>query len=216
MSFFKFLQGIGDRLGILETVSVPGTKAVTQIQTRNVSLGELMTEIKSGAIRSLAESPADLSLSFEKIFESAGIAPNPDGWTIEKLKQWISSGSCAGKPREEAQKLVLEFLKAEGVPIETIVKDAVARDQALDSFEAFAGHKIDARLETQKRKLQEAEARIVLLREECAALEQEMKLDEEAWADWKKRKREKEKDLALTVSYIVDHPVITTENVKNG
>jgi hypothetical protein len=209
MSIVKFIQGIGDRLGVLESVTVSETTRVTRIQTRSVSLRELVSEIKSGEVRALADSPAELSVPFEKIFETAGISSDPGEWTIDKLKQLISSKSLENKPREEIQRSVLDQLKSENVPVEKIVKDAMARDQALDSFESSVGDKMRARMESGKRQLQELELRIQDLQKESAALEKALKSDEEKWKEWRRLKREQERDLASTVGYIIDHPVIT-------
>ena len=38
-----------------------------------------------------------------------------------------------------------------------------------------------------------------------------MKADEEKWREWKKHKRARERELASMVGYIVDHPVITSD-----
>lgn len=208
----KLLQGIGDRLGILETVTVPGATPAARIQTRSVSLRELESEIKSGEVRALADSPAELSVPFEKIFETAGISSNPQDWTIEKLKRVVSGESLKDKPREEIQQAVLHMLNSEGVPAEKIVKDAMARDQAMDSFEAFVRDKMQARLETCKRKRMEIQSRIQDLQEENKALEKSLETDGEKWREWRKHKRAREQELAMLVGYIVDHSVITIDD----
>jgi hypothetical protein len=211
MSFVRLLQGIGDRLGILETAPADGSPAAMRIQTRSVSLQELTGEIKSGAVQSLADAPAELAVPFERIFEAAGISANPQDWTTDRLKQVIADEPCRNKPRAEAQKAVLALLNAAGISPEIIVKDAMARDQALDAYEIFARDKMQSRKETRKKKLFAAESRIRDLQEECRTLEKTMKDDEEKWNEWKKNKRARERELASIVSYIVDHKVITSE-----
>jgi hypothetical protein len=212
MSFVKFLQGIGDRLGILERVEVPGTPPTARIQTRSISLRELASAIKSDEIRTLADSPTELSVPFEKIYETAGISSNPQDWTIERLKQVLSGESLKNKPREEVQKSVLDLLNSEGVPVEKIVKDAVARDQALDSFETFVREKMQIRMETCKNRKMELESRIRDLQEENRALEKALKADEEKWREWRMQKRAREQELATLVGCVVDHIVITLDN----
>ena len=215
MSFMKLLQGIGDRLGILETVATPGATPAARIQTRSVSLRELESEIKSGEVRALADSPAELSVPFEKVYETAGISSNPQDWTIERLKQFISSESLNNKSRAEVQQVVLSLLHSEGVPVEKIVKDAMARDQAMDSFEVFVREKMQARMETCKKMRIEIESRIQDLQEENKALDQSIKNDEEKWREWRMHKRKREQELAMLVGYIVDHSVITLDE-DNG
>jgi hypothetical protein len=211
MSFVKFLQGIGDRLGILERVEVAGSSATARIQSR-----ELASEIKSDEIRALADSPTELSVPFERIYETAGITSDPQDWTIERLKQVLSAESFKNKPHEEVQKSILDLLNSEGVPVEKIVKDAMARDQALDSFEAFVREKMQTRMETCKNRKMELESRIRNLQEENKALETALKADEEKWREWRKHKREREQELAALVSCVVDHLVITLDNEDRG
>ena len=211
MSFVRFLQGIGDRLGILETAPADGSRAAVRIQTRSVSLHELTGEIKSSAVQSLADAPAELAVPFERIFEAAGISANPQDWTTDRLKQVLADEPCRNKPRAEAQKAVLALLNSAGISPEIIVKDAMARDQALDAYETFARDKMQSRMETRKKKLFAAESRMRDLQEECRTLEKTMKDDEEKWHEWKRHKRARERELASIVSYIVDHKVITSE-----
>ncbi len=212
MSFFKFLEGVGDRLGILETGSNPGATPHVRIQTRVVTLKELMIEIKSGEVRALADSPAELTVPFETIFETAGISSDPKEWTIDRLKQLIASELFQNKSREEVRRAVLDLLNAEGVPVEKVVKDAIARDQALDSFETHARKKMQERVDACKRRLLEIESQIKDFQQERAGLEERLKADEERWREWKKQKRACERELASAASYIVDHPVITTDD----
>jgi hypothetical protein len=212
MTFIKLLQGIGDRLGILESVETVETTRVTRIQTRIVSLRELAGEIHSGEVQALADSPAELDIPFEKIFEAAGIASKPEDWTVDRLKQVIAGETGKQKSHEEVQKSVLKLLASEGVPVETLVKDAMARDQALDSFESRVNEKMQDRRKVCKKRLLEIELQIKDLREESARLEAGLKTDEGKWHNWKKLKRAREQDLASTASYIIDHPVITTDD----
>jgi hypothetical protein len=212
MSFVKFLQGIGDRLGILETISVSSPTEAVRIQTRIVTLQELAGEIRSGEVCALADSPAELGISFDEIFKTAGIASNPEDWTIDRLKRLIAGAPFKNLAHEEIQKKVLDLLSSEGVSAEVIVKDAMARDQALDSFEACVSEKMRERREAYKKRSLEIELQINDLQAERARLGEQMERDEAAWREWKKLKRAHERELASLASYIIDHPVITTDD----
>jgi chromosome segregation ATPase len=214
MTFFKLLQGIGDRLGILETTSNPESALVSRIQTRSVSLRELASEIRSIEVRDLADGPAELMIPFEKIFEAAGISSKPENWTIDRLKGVVENESCKQKPREEVQRRVLELLASEGVSTETLIKDAIARDQALDSFQSRADEKMHERRQSCKNRLLEIEQQIKDLEAERGTLEESLKAEEDKWREWKKKKRANERELASLTSYIVDHPVITMDEEK--
>ena len=214
MTFFKLLQGIGDRLGILETTSNPESAPVSRIQTRSVSLRELASEIRSIEVRDLADGPAELMIPFEKIFEAAGISSKPENWTIDRLKGVVENESCKQKPREEVQRRVLELLASEGVSTEMLIKDAIARDQALDSFQSRADEKMHERRQSCKNRLLEIEQQIKDLEAERGTLEESLKAEEDKWREWKKKKRANERELASLASYIVDRPVITMDEEK--
>jgi len=189
MSFLKFLHGIGDRLGILEAVPSAEAAPAARIQTRSLTLTELSSEIRSGEVESLAHTGSKLTFDFEKIFERAGVPKGPESG-IERLKQLVSSESSRGGSKEDVKKAIVEILTSEGIIIEEVVKEALARDKALDQFEAFAGEKV--------RKLQQ----------EAAELNSQL-------GEWRKRKRVHEQELATIVGYVVDHPVITTEHIDD-
>lgn len=212
MSFIEFLQGIGDKLGILETVKVPGATPQTRIQTRSVSLRELAIEIRAGEIRALADSPEELTVPAEKVFEAAGICLTPVSRTINKIKEIIESDACRGKPREAVQKAVLECLASEGIPAEILIKDAIARDQALDSFESRLQERMQNRRQSCRNRSLEIEQQIKSLQSEQASLEADLNTDEVRWHEWMKLKRAYERELATLAGYIVDHPVITTDS----
>jgi hypothetical protein len=212
MSIIKFLQGIGDRLGILESVSNPEVTPHRRIQTRTVTIKELAGEIKSGEVHDLAASLEDSAIPFEKIYEAAGISTKADDWTINRLGRLIADEHSKNKSREEIQVAVLDALRSESVQVETIVKDAIARDQALDSFEACAGDKIKDQVGACKKRLMEIETEIRNLQEKSSALQEKMKENEERWRDWKKRKRASEREMASALGYIIDQPIVTTDD----
>jgi len=212
MSLFKFLQGVGDRLGILEPVPNPGNTSPVRVQTRTVTLQELTVEIRSNEIRSLAESPSEFAVTFERIYESAGIPSSPEGWTIDRLQQLVAADPFKNKPPEEVRKSVLDRLSAEGVSAESIVKDAIARDRALDSYESIMREQMQEKREACERRLLEIESRIEELMEEKGSLTEKLRADDEKWREWKNRKRAHERELAQAASYIVDHAVITEDD----
>jgi hypothetical protein len=210
MSFLKFLEGIGDRLGILEAVSKSGN-APTAIQKRTLTLKDLTSEIRSGEVRALAELQAELTIPFDSIFQSAGVSLGTKGWTVDKLQQFVTSEPLRNKSKEEIQKSVLDRLNSDGVPVEEVVRDAIARDQALDSFEAMVRAKMENRLEERHRRIQEIQSQIIKLQEESAELSNTIKAEEEKWREWEKLKRARERELASVLGYIVDHAVISTD-----
>lgn len=211
MTLMELLESLGDRLGILERAEQKSPKATVVIQTRSVTLAELKAEIHSEEVQSLSELPAELSIPFEKIFQSAGVAPGSHGWTIEKLRQLLQTEAFKKLGREAAQKQILDVLNAEKVLPEDLIKDAVARDKALDAFEAFARKKMEDREAARERKMAELGARIQELQKECDHWKAQAKSDQETWQEWCQRKRRQEHDLAWTVGFLIDRTVITTD-----
>jgi len=130
------------------------------------------------------------------------------------LKGVVENESCKQKPREEVQRRVLELLASEGVSTEMLIKDAIARDQALDSFQSRADEKMHERRQSCKNRLLEIEQQIKDLEAERGTLEESLKAEEDKWREWKKKKRANERELASLASYIVDRPVITMDEEK--
>jgi O-methyltransferase involved in polyketide biosynthesis len=126
----------------------------------------------------------------------------------------VENESFKQKPREEVQRRVLELLASEGVSTEMLIKDAIARDQALDSFQSRADEKMHERRQSCKNRLLEIEQQIKDLEAERGTLEESLKAEEDKWREWKKKKRANERELASLASYIVDRPVITMDEEK--
>ncbi len=216
MTFLKYLQGIGDRLGILEISETRGSKPAGKIQTRTVTLAELASEIQSANVQALADSPAELKISFKNIFEAAGILSPSGKWSIETVIRFVSSEPLKNQPREKIQETLLKKMKADNAQAEDIVKSAIARDLALDSYENSAREKVITRGEARKTKIRDLESEIRDLQGQISRLEEKERLDEEMWTAWLNRKRAYERELAAAVSYVVDHPVISTDGDPKG
>jgi hypothetical protein len=212
MGFLKLLQGIGDRIGILEAVSAPGAKPGERIRTRIVTLEELACEIRSVEVRALADEPAEITSPPEKIFETAGIAPGPSAWSVDRLKDFIQSELGKNKSRGEIQKSVLGAMNSDGATAGDVVKDAVSRDRALDAFEESAEAKMHERAEAVEKRIRDLESKAEQLRQEADGIKKKFEAQKDEWKEWKRQKRAYEKQLASVIAYIVDHKVITTDD----
>ena len=206
MNLIELLRALGDRLGIVELRQPASPARPAKIQTRTISLNELLIEIRQEEVRVLAERPAELSIAFEQIFATAGVKAAAHGWTVDRLKQLLKTEQFQSKDRLEAQKAVLSILANEKVAVEEVVKDAVARDQALDAFETFVREKMERRKAARARKLAEQESRIRTLQEELDRLRSEALEDEEHWRQWQQKKEAAERELAWAVGYLIDRP----------
>ena len=209
MKLMDALAALGDRLGILEVASKSSSKETAKIQTRTITLVDLMAEIRGQEIQALAESPAELSISFDAVYDSAGVKAPPHGWTVERLKQLVPLDSDGAANKLAIQRRLLEVLADQKVDVSEIVKDAVARDSALDAFEACVGKKVEERLAVRERQIAELEAKLQALHSEVSALKAKNEIEQRAWQDWRKRKRDAEVELARVVAYLIDGSVIT-------
>jgi len=212
MRLTELLESLGDRLGILEKAAGNATPAGSKIQTRSISLEELKSEIRSEEVQALADLPAELSVPFDKIMEAAGIEPGPHGWTIERLRRLLMTDEFKSLTREEAQKRILGVLSAQKVKTEELVKDAVARDRAIDAFERTARQKMENRMAARERQIAETEAKAAELQKDAARLKEQASADQSKWREWRKNKRAFEKDLASSVAYLIEGQVITTDD----
>jgi hypothetical protein len=213
MGLFDQLQNLGRRLKIIEPGPAKSGRQVVKIPTRSVTLNELAGEVKSGDVQALADMPVELSMEFEKVFQAGGIKSGPSGWTIERLTQLLRTDSFKNLDRAAVQKALLAKLAEEKIPAEELVKDAVARDQALDAFEKLAGEKLGLRHAARDRKITEKESQIKVLQEECRRLKDEDKSDDQNWKKWRRKKSDYEKELAWAVGYLLEKPVISVEDV---
>lgn len=209
MGVISWLSSIGSTLGLVRVVEVADPKAPDKLTTRSVTLKDLAAEIRSQEVQNLAEMPAELGVTFDRIFEAAGIKPASHGWTIERLRTLLATDQFKAMDRPAVQQAVLGLLATEKAQVDDLIKDAVARDQAIDAYEGFAKTRLDARADTRRRRIAEIESQIRQLQDEIARLHEESKMDEQRFCDWRRRKIAYEKELAATISCLLDKPVVT-------
>ncbi len=191
------LRKLGDRLGIVELSPESQPSVPVKIQTRAVTLAELTMTIQITEVRELAELPAELSIPFDDVFKAAGIQTSPTGWTVDRLQEFLNSDRIRRMDRADVQRETLNMLAAEKVDTADLIKDAISRDQALDAF-------ADSILKKRTRWLGEK-------RQEIQALEEEIAAEEKKWNDWRRKKRQREQDMARAVGYLIDKPVISID-----
>src|SRR5215831_3150530 len=206
MNLLGALRRLGDRLGIIELSHDPQQPSVpVKVETRTITLAELIMTIQIAEVRELAELPAELSVSFEDVFKAAGIEAPPGGWTVDRLIEFVNTERISKIDHADAQRETLSMLAAEKVDTAAVVKDAIFRDQALDAFEESISKKRQ-QWRTEKEEL------IAELKEQLQQLEQEINAEDTKWKEWRRRKRQRELDMARAVSYLIDQPVISIED----
>jgi flagellar motility protein MotE (MotC chaperone) len=203
MNLLDMLRRLGDRLGLLELAPDPEQpSSPVKVQTRSITLEELIMTIQIMEVRELAAQPAELLVSFDKIFEAAGIQAPTNGWTVDRLLNFLSTERIRHMNHDEAQRETLNTLAAEKVDAADVVKDAISRDRALDAFEESVVKKRQ-QWQTERTKL------LAQLKERQRQLEQEIDAEEKKWREWRRQKRQRELDMARAVGYLIDKPVIS-------
>src|SRR5881397_1557693 len=115
MSILDRLHELGERLRILEARPQAKAAKPVKIPTRTVTLAQLTTEIRQDELRALADLTAELSVSFEKVFDAAGIKLPAHGWNAARLKQLLDTEQFKGMERTGLQKSILNILAKEKV-----------------------------------------------------------------------------------------------------
>ncbi len=213
MGLLERLRSAGGRLGLLVVTESESAEDVgpVKIETRTIRVTELVAEIRDEAVRSLADAPAEMGVPFDDVCAAAGVAPQEHGWTVGRLQELLESGVFAGKDRGTISRAVLNQLRADGCPVEDVVRDAIARDRAVDAYAEHVARKLEERAAARARASDEIEARIRELRDAQRALVDETAEDRDRLRAWRSRKRAFESRMAAALSYLLSDPVVTID-----
>jgi hypothetical protein len=214
VGLFEKLQALGCQLKLVQVI--PQTKtAPEKIATRNVTLRELTTQLHAENMRVLAESPVELTIAYEKVFESAGIQGLSNGWCAEQLVQLLQSKPHKEMDRKALQLAVLEKLAAGNVTAQELIKDAVAKDQALDAFEDFVGKKMKDRFSARQMRMVEIEKEITVLRQEQMRLGQEDQGETRQLSEWQRKKGDYEKEILEAVDFLISCKELASDKTNS-
>jgi len=83
-------------------------------------------------------------LPMEDIYRTAGITNTQRGYAITKVVKMLRSEHLNGLPNETRRAAVLMALDAAGVAVEDVLRDAKARQDAIDSYEAHQRKQAEA------------------------------------------------------------------------
>ncbi|MFZ0277540.1 MAG: hypothetical protein WA254_12055 [Candidatus Sulfotelmatobacter sp.] len=98
---------------------------------------------KSAAAREVPNFQVEL-LAMEDIYRAAGIMLPRKGYSIKKVVEMLNSAHICGLPKEMKRVALLMALDAAGVPIDEVLRDAEARRDAMDSYEAAERKQVEA------------------------------------------------------------------------
>ena len=83
-------------------------------------------------------------LPMEDIYRTAGIMNPRKGYSINKVVEMLHSEHIRGLSKEMRRAAVLMALDAAGIPIDQVLQDAKARQNALDAYEAEQRKQVEA------------------------------------------------------------------------
>jgi hypothetical protein len=211
MPLWDRLCELGSRLRIIQVAAPPDAKPLSKVPMRTVTLANLAAEVRVEQVRALADAPAELSLPFEQICRAAGAQPPAHGWTVPKLIKLLRNKGLGNISRPAAQGKLVSYLASAQAPVEDLVKDAVARDQAVDKFAAFLKQKVEQRQRERNQRLAALTAQIKDLQAEAERLKGEIAAEQQCYVQWRRRKLAHEKELAWAISFLLDKPVVSVD-----
>lgn len=213
MSLIATLRDLGARLGLMQVERAAAPAAPARIATRTLTLDELHLAVPDPArlaalaVTRCAAPPSDLALPFAAIDEAAGVAVPAHGWDALRVAAFLARPELAGASREQAQGALLAALQAASAPPEDVVRDACARDQALDGFAQAAHAELVRRRGLRRTRSEQIAAARAALDAEAAALAAQDHDDAVRWRSWWQAKLAREHALAAAAGMVLDQPL---------
>ncbi len=156
---------------------------------------------------------------FPAIYKASGIKDPAHGFTAYKVLEILSSQDFAAldtKAKAAALSGFLRMSPSGPVPIEDVIQDALARDSALDGFEAFLRQKLEARNADREKENASLQAAIDEMartnKEKMQANLEAMTKEQERFASWQARKRIEEHRLFEAVGPFVEKNPVSVGN----
>ena len=209
MPIVEWLKAAGGRLGLVHFVSTsaqaPGPK---KVPTRVVTMKELLAEARAAEPAS-APAPADLGRSFDEIYRDAGVTPPVHGWTVQRLAEWLRGEADLKAPRETLQLGILHKLASEKAHVQDIVRDALARDQALDAYEVAMGRALKEREADRRRRAGQVEEELKGIQARLAQIADESHRDAARLEEWREKKAAIEQEMAWTLDFLINEKVVS-------
>ncbi|MFH1436894.1 MAG: hypothetical protein ABIJ56_14395 [Pseudomonadota bacterium] len=217
MKVVDFLKKAAAKTGIVKVTKErrEDDSVEVTVETRSISLEELVARRREESEAQYEKTAAELTVDFDDIFVAGGIETPQHGWSAEKALEMVESEDLGALGPGRIARLLLDRLDEENIPAEDIVKDAAARDQALDSYERYAYKKLQERSKERRQEITKLSQRIDELAKQAKSLESAQRKDEEFFDAWLERKKSMEERLLRVVSLITpDHGVEAGSVVK--
>jgi hypothetical protein len=153
---------------------------------------------------------------FGAVYQEAGVTLPDHGYGVDKVGEMLQGKRLSQLSREVRATAVLAALEAAQVDVKDVIADAVARDKAIDAFEAAKERELvdlKDKNEARVRELrQEMEALLTKINAEIERLKAASESAEKAFSQLQIRKRREEERLHDVVSNFVEgtaNPITT-------
>jgi hypothetical protein len=214
MSVLNSIMGVASKLGLVRVAAVENAAEPTRITTRTVSLKDLTKELRQAEVTALAAGPSEMEVPFDQVFAAAGIQPvagEGERWSIETLHRLAVSAAYKDMPRELAQPAILAALAAKKVDPKELVKDAMARDKAIDTYGTQVFQKLVVHRQARSQTKAALRNQIADLQAQLDRLDEDAKATDRQWTQWWQRKVAYEHDMALAVGFLLSEPIVTID-----
>jgi len=210
----EVLRKVGSKAGLIHYDSeVAQSIEVTVWEKQVISLQQLQDDAEKKQREELSAPPPEISVDFAQVFDALKIPPPAHGWTVETLKQAL--GDALQKGHQEASSAATALLAQNQVPADDIIKDAVNRDKALDSYEAFVAKKMEERSASRKRIMEDLRQQIKESEAQIERLNLSQASDDRNFQQWQNKKVEKEEELAKVVALLTSQSEISVGKKKS-
>ena len=209
MKVIKFLKNLAANAKIIKIIEEAKQKEPPRVETSSLSLEQL---IKKEFQKNVDAS--ELNIGFDKIYELHKVGSPESGWGVEKVLNLISSDQFKKLSSAEARK-TLQGIITDSKIVQDIIKDAVSRDGALDSYEQFAYSKLEERLEMCDKKIENLKKQIEDCKKDIILLESMQLKDREGFQRWIDKKVAKEEELVRVVSLFTSDNLVSVGPVPN-
>ncbi len=211
MKVLEFLKKLAANAKLIQIIEETEQEKKSKIETLRISLPHLIRkkELQEN------ESAPELNTPFDKIYELYKIKPPAHGWDIDKVVNMLSSRGFKEINCPEAKKALQDIAAGNNILSQDIIKDALSRDQALDSYEQFVYKRIQERIKTREGKRDSLNQKIQECRQEISQLESAQARDKEGFEKWVGKKVLKEEELVNVVSLLTSDNLISVGPVYN-
>jgi hypothetical protein len=210
MSKLKELVNRGVRLIVAEG---PPDEAAAASAERDLPPGSFAETTSRPVPQSAVSAAVE---DFGAVYEEAGLELPLHGYGVDKVAEMLQSKHLQTLGREVRATAVLAALEAAQVDVKDVIQDAVARDRAIDAFEAAKQREVQERhAETERRTKAIKDEIDAFLTAKNAELESLKKAEEsanEAFVKLQARKRREEERLFDVVAHFVaaENPITTS------